>query len=69
MTAEPPEDSSSLDDPASRARERRARLARVFGEVLPESTSDDSVGSEPHGGDSSGRSEEWLRSQRPPHYE
>ncbi|MGB6183466.1 MAG: hypothetical protein WBF79_19715, partial [Rhodococcus sp. (in: high G+C Gram-positive bacteria)] len=49
---------------ASRARERRARLARVFGEVLPEGTRDDSASSESHVGDSSSASDEWFRGQR-----
>nr|WP_082544599.1 MULTISPECIES: hypothetical protein [unclassified Rhodococcus (in: high G+C Gram-positive bacteria)] len=80
MTADDPQkndpragDASPVDpdseDTASRARARRARLARVFGDVLPESTRDDGTSGEPHRGDSSSGSEEWLRSQRPPHYD
>ena len=42
---------------------RRRRLAEVFGDVLPEQTSDDV--SEPESAD---RSEEWLRRQVPPHH-
>nr|WP_261777706.1 MULTISPECIES: hypothetical protein [unclassified Rhodococcus (in: high G+C Gram-positive bacteria)] len=79
MTADDPQknappagDASPVDpdseDTASRARARRARLARVFGDVLPESTRDDATSDEPHRGDSGQGSEEWLRSQRPPHY-
>lgn len=43
--------------------ERRRRRARVFGEVLPEETSDDRAETE-----SGGSSEEWLRRQVPPHH-
>lgn len=52
--------------PRERA-ERRRRLARVFGEELPEQTSDDV---EPGDERSSAqqRSEEWLRRQKPPHH-
>jgi hypothetical protein len=43
---------------------RRRRLAEVFGDVLPDQTSDDA--DEPQTqGDSS---EEWLRRQVPPHH-
>ena len=47
---------------------RRRRLAAVFGDVLPEATGDDRAepGSEPAG--EKQRSEEWLRSQVPPHH-
>ena len=44
--------------------ERKRRLARIFGEVLPETTSDER--GEP---DASERgSDAWLRSQVPPHH-
>ncbi|MFF0543507.1 hypothetical protein ACWEVD_31210 [Nocardia thailandica] len=53
------------DDTRS-ARERAAeaaRLARIFGEVLPETTGDE------RGPGSAGRdNDEWLRSQVPPHH-
>ncbi|MFD3748617.1 hypothetical protein [Nocardia sp. NPDC058633] len=40
-----------------------ARLARIFGDVLPETTGDErGEGSRGSGGD------EWLRSQVPPHH-
>jgi hypothetical protein len=43
---------------------RRRRLAEVFGEVLPDQTSDDAAEPEvPSGG-----SDEWLRRQVPPHH-
>ena len=49
--------------PAERE-DRRRRLAEVFGDVLPEQTSDDAA--EPQQPD--GGSEEWLRRQVPPHH-
>jgi len=45
--------------------ERRRRLAEVFGEVLPETTSDERD-PEPPEGETAGDS--WLRSQVPPHH-
>jgi hypothetical protein len=50
------------------AAERRRRRARVFGEVLPETTRDDrgDAWGEPDAG--SGSSDEWLRRQVPPHH-
>lgn len=49
--------------PEQRA-ERRRRLAEVFGDVLPEQTSDDAAEPEtrPDGND------EWLKRQVPPHH-
>ena len=50
--------------------ERRRRLAEIFGDVLPEQTSDDAG----EAGDRSDRrteektQEAWLRSQVPPHH-
>ncbi len=43
---------------------RRRRLDEVFGDVLPEQTSDDAT--EPDS--RADRSEEWLRRQVPPHH-
>ncbi len=42
---------------------RRRRLAEVFGDVLPEQTSDDA---DPREGTDA--AEEWLRRQVPPHH-
>ena len=44
------------------ARARKRRLAEIFGEVLPESTSDDRPGSDQARGDN------WYRENRPPHH-
>ncbi len=43
---------------------RRRRLAEVFGEVLPEQTSDDAA--EPEAGHDG--NDEWLKRQVPPHH-
>jgi hypothetical protein len=67
-----PDDPGAADAPDAVAPEpdwvRRRRLAAVFGDVLPEATSDDrsEPGSEPAG--EKQRSEEWLRRQVPPHH-
>ncbi len=49
---------------AQQKAERRRRLAKVFGDVLPEQTKDDSS---PEDIDVAA-SEEWLRRQVPPHH-
>jgi hypothetical protein len=43
--------------------ERQRRLTRVFGDVLPETTSDDRVD-----GERGPAADEWLRRQVPPHH-
>ena len=45
--------------------ERRRRLAAVFGEVLPETTSDER---EPEAESDADKSDAWLKSQVPPHH-
>ena len=72
MTHEPDrQDPPARDEEARRAgateAERRRRRARVFGDVLPEGTSDERGDGwserEPREG-----SDEWLRRQVPPHH-
>ena len=48
--------------------QRKRRLAAVFGDVLPDTTSDerDATSSESAGGDTP--SEAWLKAQVPPHH-
>lgn len=54
--------------PAQRA-ERRRRLAAVFGESLPEQTSDDAPDPAEAGGASSESAQDaWLKRQVPPHH-
>nr|WP_244971644.1 hypothetical protein [Gordonia rubripertincta] len=54
---------SSSDDAAARRAARRARLDSVFGDDLPDITSDEC------GEDHKGHSQDWFEAQRPPHYE
>ncbi|WP_165943731.1 hypothetical protein [Saccharopolyspora karakumensis] len=56
MTSESPQ--------AKPEREKRRRLAEVFGDVLPETTSDDRP--EPT---SANTRESWYRENRPPHHD
>ena len=43
---------------------RRRRLAAVFGDTVPEQTSDDRDPREP----SAGKGDDWYRAQVPPHH-
>ena len=62
--AETPDPERSKVVTAEEREARRRRLAEVFGEVIPEQTSDDA--DEPQsGGDGT---DEWLRRQVPPHH-
>ncbi|WP_036554353.1 hypothetical protein [Nocardioides insulae] len=45
---------------------RRRRLAGIFGDTLPESTSDDLAERDGAGGERS--KDDWLRAQVPPHH-
>ena len=45
--------------------QRRRRLARIFGDVLPDATSDER---DPEDARSERSGEEWLRRQVPPHH-
>lgn len=47
--------------------QRRARLAQVFGDVLPETTRDERD-PEPTGGSGESGTDTWLREQVPPHH-
>ena len=58
-------DAAERQAAARQAAERRRRRARVFGKVLPESTSDDRDDTERP---STGERDEWLRRQVPPHH-
>ncbi|PKZ63683.1 hypothetical protein CYJ73_20880 [Gordonia terrae] len=53
---------SSDDDAAQHRAARRRRLDSVFGDDLPELTSDES--DEHH----TGHSKDWFEAQRPPHH-
>jgi len=55
---------SGDQQPPETAAERRARLDRVFGDVLPETTSDERDPGAPAERDS----DDWLRAEVPPHH-
>jgi hypothetical protein len=60
--AETPDEAAEGSPEEETEWQRRKRLAAVFGDVLPETTSDERDESD------SGTSEEWLKRQVPPHH-
>jgi hypothetical protein len=60
------------DEPSNRPAEsewqRRRRLAAVFGDVLPETTSDERDPELPAEGSDESPGDAWLRAQVPPHH-
>lgn len=66
MAERPP--GSDADDSAdtSKPSRRKLTMAEVFGDVLPETTSDER--GDDDGGAAERRSEAWLKSQVPPHH-
>jgi hypothetical protein len=76
---QPPDDAPEHDAPTSDAPEhdapandeqwrRRRRLAEVFGDVLPDTTSDERDDAASSGVSEETAQERWLRSQVPPHH-
>jgi hypothetical protein len=66
MSDDPEGGKGSAEDAEAEA-ERRRRRARVFGDVLPETTRDDRADDwEPGSGGEAG--DDWLRRQVPPHH-
>lgn len=64
MTVPPPSDDPTGDDPQPATPPvDRELLDRIFGTVLPETTSDE----RDHGSSSRG-DEDWYRQNRPPHH-
>ncbi|MDN7122820.1 hypothetical protein INN71_15625 [Nocardioides sp. ChNu-153] len=62
-----PEGAGSTPGTPETPEQRRRRLAAVFGETLPEQTSDDRDDREgPGSGEAAG--DAWLRAQVPPHH-
>jgi hypothetical protein len=47
---------------------RRRRLAAVFGDVLPDTTSDERDPDSTDGADGEAAGDRWLRAQVPPHH-
>jgi hypothetical protein len=64
-TPPPSESPSESPEPAETEWQRRRRLAAVFGDVLPETTSDERDAEAPSDEDAQDR---WLRGQVPPHH-
>jgi hypothetical protein len=60
----PPPDRSPGGAPPEPEWQRRRRLARVFGDVLPETTSDERDAAVPR----EDAGEAWLKAQVPPHH-
>ena len=65
MSEEPEDEVVEPEEPAETEWQRRRRLAAVFGDVLPETTSDER---DERGESGSGGAEEWLKRQVPPHH-
>ena len=57
--------SEQKETAASRA-ERKRTLEKVFGDVLPDQTTDD--GPDRDDREAAGRDDEWLRGEVPPHH-
>lgn len=64
MNVPGPENDQVAGQPEDRPKIDRKRLDEIFGEVLPESTSDD----RDHGQSSAGRDDTWFTENRPPHH-
>ena len=60
----PPSGTPAPEDRAEPDWQRRRRLAEVFGDAVPEQTSDDGDARE----DRSGMGDDWYREQVPPHH-
>ncbi|MDP9820291.1 hypothetical protein [Nocardioides massiliensis] len=61
--------SERSSDRSERSQEERRRLAEIFGDVLPEQTSDDrDPDARREAVEERERADEWLRRQVPPHH-
>lgn len=65
MSEKPQSDQAHESGTTELAWQRRKRLAAVFGDVLPETTSDERDDAAPAG---EPRGDAWLREQVPPHH-
>jgi len=64
----PYDDEPAGQEPAEPEWERRRRLAAVFGDVLPETTSDERDPETAAAAPDAAAGDRWLRSQVPPHH-
>ena len=67
MTGAPEKDVDRTDSPEPEW-VRRKRLAAVFGDVLPDQTSDDRAPATQRDGQGDGKGDDWYRDQVPPHH-
>jgi hypothetical protein len=68
MTDEPTTDLAARER-AQREAKRRRRMAEIFGDVIPEQTSDDAADDVDAGRRTEEQAQEdWLKSQVPPHH-
>jgi hypothetical protein len=63
--ASAPVDQPADPPPAESPEQRRRRIEAVFGDVLPDTTSDERDHEAPESGS---RGDDWLRAQVPPHH-
>jgi hypothetical protein len=64
-----PDERRTPEDAAAEEAARKRRLAEIFGDVLPETTSDERDPDDRAGGRAGeSASDEWLRRQVPPHH-
>lgn len=68
MSREPSAESDKDADLQQAAWERRRRRAEIFGEGLPDTTSDERDRGRAANPESESASERWLKSQVPPHH-
>ena len=59
---DPPQDDATQEERPEPEWVRRRRLAAVFGDVLPDETSDDAARGR------GGKGDDWYRDQVPPHH-
>lgn len=59
---------SDQQEAAPSRAERKRRLEKVFGDVLPDQTTDDRADGDGSDAERVGRDDEWLRGEVPPHH-
>lgn len=62
------EEPDAAEEATKAAAERRRRLAEVFGDVLPEQTSDDADADSGEPAADGRARDDWLRGEVPPHH-
>lgn len=67
MSDDDPGEKRPDEDRGSADAERARRRAQVFGEVLPDTTTDERAGADDDAGREGG-ADEWLRANVPPHH-